>query len=275
VDDVSDLNFIYRSNGTRQKALELDNLSLRFGGVVALDGVSFRVEPGELFSIIGPNGAGKSSILNCVSGFYRPQQGTISLDGEDLTKLKPHQIAQRGVARVFQNVELFHHLTVLENVMLGRHHLMRSNWLADALYFAPKALREEVEHRRVAEEIIDFIEIEPYRNLPVGTLSYGLQKRVELARALAMDPAVLLLDEPVGGMNQEETEDMVRYILDVKEQLGVTMVLIEHHMGVVVDISDRVVVIDFGKVVTEGRPNDVANHPEVIRVYLGQQQVAP
>ncbi|KQY63486.1 MULTISPECIES: ABC transporter ATP-binding protein [unclassified Nocardioides] len=262
--------FTDRTRAVEQKGLEIRDVSLRFGGVHALDGVSFDVKPGELLSIIGPNGAGKSSLLNCISGFYRPQQGGIYLDGQDLTRLKPHQIAGRGIGRVFQNIELFSHLTVLENVMLGRHHALRPKWWADALYFAPRQLRKELEHRRVAEEIIDFVEIEKYRQMPVGQLSYGLQKRVELARALAMEPAVLLLDEPVGGMNQEETEDMVRYILDVKEQLGTTVVLIEHHMGVVVDISDRVVVIDFGRKVAEGPPREIAQHPEVLRVYLGK-----
>lgn len=270
---MTNAEFIYRGRGATQKGLEVRDVSLRFGGVHALDGVSFTAAPGEVLSIIGPNGAGKSSILNCISGFYKPQQGGIHLDGEDITKLKPHQIARRGVGRVFQNVELFSHLTVLENVMLGRHHLLRPKWWADALYFAPGGLRRELAHRRVAEEIIDFVEIERFRDMPVGQLSYGLQKRVELARALAMDPAVLLLDEPVGGMNQEETEDMVRYILDVKEQLGVTMVLIEHHMGVVVDISDQVVVLDFGRKIAQGLPQEIARHPEVLRVYLGDSGV--
>lgn len=270
---MSTTEFIDRKRAVTKKGLEIRNVSLRFGGVHALDNVSFTVTPGELLSIIGPNGAGKSSILNCISGFYRPQQGGIYLDDEDITRLKPHQIAGRGIGRVFQNVELFSHLTVLENVMLGRHQALRPRWWADALYFSPPHLRRELEHRRVAEEIIDFVEIEKYRQMPVGQLSYGLQKRVELARALAMEPSVLLLDEPVGGMNQEETEDMVRYILDVKEQLGVTMVLIEHHMGVVVDISDRVVVIDFGRKVAEGLPHEIVQHPEVLRVYLGESGV--
>ena len=271
---MKNLDFIDRRKVAEQKTLEVRNLSLRFGGVVALEDVGFRVEPGQLLSIIGPNGAGKSSILNCISGFYQPQSGGVYLDGTNISRLKPHQIATRGIARVFQNVELFSNLTVLENVMLGRHHLMRSNWLSDVLYYTPRGLRHEMEHRRIAEEIIDFIEIQQYRNMPVGNLSFGLQKRVELARALAMEPSVLLLDEPVGGMNQEETEDMIRFILDVNEQLGVTVVLIEHHMGVVVDISDWVVVIDFGKKVAEGLAKDVASNPEVLRVYLGETKVA-
>lgn len=263
-------DFMHRNHQVEQKGLEVRNLTLRFGGVLALDNVSFEVEPGELLSIIGPNGAGKSSVLNCISGFYRPESGGVFLAGQDITAMKPHKIAAHGVGRVFQNVELFSHLTVLENVMLGRHHLLRPNWLSDMLYLSPGGLRRELAHRRVAEEILDFVEIERYRDMHVGQLSYGLQKRVELARALAMNPSVLLLDEPVGGMNQEETEDMVRYILDVKEQLGVTMVLIEHHMGVVVDISDRVVVVDFGRKVAEGPPREIADHPEVQRVYLGE-----
>lgn len=264
---------MYGTRRVEQKGLEVRDLSLRFGGVLALDRVSFEVKPGELLSIIGPNGAGKSSVLNCISGFYQPESGGVFLSGQEITALKPHKIASHGVGRVFQNVELFTNLTVLENVKLGRHHLLRPNWFSDLLYFAPGGMRAELEHRRVAEEILDFIEIERYRDMHVGQLSYGLQKRVELARALAMEPSVLLLDEPVGGMNQEETEDMVRYILDVKEQLGVTMILIEHHMGVVVDISDQVVVIDFGRKVAEGPPNEIANHPEVHRVYLGESGV--
>lgn len=263
-------DFIQRERHLEQRGLVVRDLSLSFGGVQALDHLSFEVNPGELVSIIGPNGAGKSSVLNCVSGFYKPQTGGVFLDGMEITGMKPHKIAEQGVGRVFQNVELFSHLTVLENVMLGRHHLLKPNWVSDLLYFAPRGLRRELEHRRVAEEILDFIEIERYRDMHVGQLSYGVQKRVELARALAMDPSVLLLDEPVGGMNQEETEDMVRYILDVKEQMGVTMVLIEHHMGVVVDISDRVVVLDFGRKVAEGAPQEIASHPEVHRVYLGE-----
>ncbi len=266
-------DYMYRKRQAGQKGLVVRDLTLQFGGVRALDGVSFEVEPGELLSIIGPNGAGKSSVLNCISGFYRPQSGSVVLGGHEITGMKPHRIAGQGVGRVFQNVELFSHLTVLENVMLGRHHLLRPRWFSDLLYFAPRGLRRELEHRKVAEEILDFIEIERYRDVPVGQLSYGVQKRVELGRALAMDPSVLLLDEPVGGMNQEETEDMVRYILDVKEQLGVTTILIEHHMGVVVDISDRVVVVDFGRKVAEGDPREIANHPEVQRVYLGESGV--
>jgi len=250
--------------------LEFEEVVLRFEGVTAIDGVSFDVQKHELFSIIGPNGAGKTSMFNCLSGLYRPQLGTIRFLGQDIVGRPPHRIARMGMARTFQNIELFHNLTVVENLMLGRHHHVTYGPLA-AMVRVGKAQTQEIEHREVIEEIVDFLEIEQYRRHPVGLLPYGIKKRVELGRALAMDPTLLLLDEPVSGMNVEETEDMARFILDIREELGIPMILVEHDMGVVMDLADRVLVVDFGRAIACDSPKSVQNNPDVLRAYLGQE----
>lgn len=252
--------------------LEARDIHLRFGGVTALSGVSLTARQSEILAVIGPNGAGKTSLLNCMSGLYRPQEGGIFFnnhgDSHDLTKQPPHRIAQFGVARSFQNIELFKHMTVLDNLMSGCHVHMKTGVLGGALYWG-RAQREEIEYREFVEEIIDLLEIEAIRKKTVGSLSYGLQKRVEMGRALAMQPAILLLDEPMAGMNSEEKEDMARFVLDVNEEHGVTILLIEHDMGVVMDISDHIVVLDFGRKIGDGTPDEVRNNPEVISAYLG------
>ncbi|MBL8959668.1 MAG: ABC transporter ATP-binding protein [Gemmatimonadetes bacterium] len=248
--------------------LTVEGITLRFGGVSALTGVSFTVNPGELFAIIGPNGAGKTSIFNCLNGVYKPSEGTITLGGERLSGLSPTTIATRGVARTFQNLGLFSHLTVLENILLGRHHLMQTGFLAGAWWWGP-ARREELAQRRHCEDIIELLELEPYRFQPVALLPYGVRKRVEVARAVAMEPRLLLLDEPAAGMNLEESEDMARYIREINEELQVAMILVEHDMHMVMDLAHRVLAMDFGRVLAIGRPEEVRAHPAVIEAYLG------
>ena len=249
--------------------LRIDDIHLSFGGVKAINGVSTGVEKGKIHAIIGPNGAGKTSVFNCISCVYRPQQGAVYFEGNKITGMHPDKIARLGIARTFQNIALFHHMTVLDNLMLGRHLFLRRGFFSGGIYLGP-ARTEEIENRKVVEDIIDFLEIENIRKKPVGTLAYGLRKRVELARALSLKPKLLLLDEPMAGMNLEEKEDMARFILDINEEWGVTILLIEHDLGVVMDISHRVTVLDFGVKISEGAPSDVAADPTVIRAYIGE-----
>ena len=250
--------------------LEVELVNLRFAGVKALVDVSFDVRQGELLAIIGPNGAGKTSLLNCLSGVYRPQQGRMRFLGHDIVGEEPDEIAKLGLARAFQNIALFNNLTVLDNLMLGRHVHIDYGLLA-AFWYRGKAKREEVRHRRIVEDIVDFLEIEPYRKTPVGLLPYGIKKRVELGRALAMEPKLLVLDEPVSGMNSEEIEDIARFILDIREELGVALLMVEHEMGVVMDLADRVLVLDFGHPIAFGVPEEIQKNPDVIRAYLGEE----
>lgn len=249
--------------------LETRDVTLTFGGVRALSDVNFHVNKGELFSIIGPNGAGKTSMLNCISGRYSPNQGSVIFKGENITKLRPNDRCSLGMGRTFQNLALFGHMSVLDNIMVGRHHLLKNNVFTGPFYWFGGAQKEELEHRRHVEEIIDFLEISHIRKSVAGTLPYGLRKRVELARAVALHPDLILLDEPMAGMNLEEKEDMARYIIDLNEEWGMTVIMIEHDMGVVMDISHRIMVLDFGKKIAEGLPDEVMADPYVKKAYLG------
>jgi branched-chain amino acid transport system ATP-binding protein len=269
------------SNNVR---IKIDHLSLSFGGVRSLVDINIDIRDKEILAIIGPNGAGKTCILNCINGFYKPQTGDIFFDGKKITRIRPDKAAKLGLARTFQNIELYTGLSALDNIMAARHILMKQNPLAGAFYFG-WAHKEEIAHRRTVEDIIDFLEIEPIRQKTVGTLPYGMRKRVELGRALAMEPKVLLLDEPMAGMNLEEKEDIARFIIDIFEGQGVTypdtpvlrdgvscIVLVEHDMGVVMDIADRIVVLDFGRKIAEGTPEEIKNNPQVIAAYLGEEK---
>jgi branched-chain amino acid transport system ATP-binding protein len=253
----------------KRAELEVKNLSLQFGGVVALDSVDLSLHTGELLAIIGPNGAGKTSLLNCMTGYYRAQKGKIIFNGEDITSMSTHHLTGLGIGRTFQNIELFPGISVLSNMLLARH--IHTNYgVGLASVFSSSVKKEEVRHRQVLEELIDFLEMQAIRKKPVGSLPYGLRKRVELGRALALEPKLLLLDEPFAGMTLEEKEDMVRFLLELNEGWGQTMILVEHDMSVVMSISQRVVVLDFGKKITEGPPETVQNHPQVIKAYLGE-----
>jgi len=264
--------------------IRIENLSLSFGGVRSLIDVSVDIRDNEILAIIGPNGAGKTCLLNCINGFYKPQDGEIYYEGRRITRIRPNKAAKLGLARTFQNIELYTGLSTLDNIMAARHVLMKQNVLSSALYFGP-AHKEEIEHRQTVEDIIDFLEIEPIRKKVVGMLPYGMRKRVELGRALALEPKVLLLDEPMAGMNLEEKEDIARFIIDIFEGQGATypespvlrdgvncIVLVEHDMGVVMDIADRIVVLDFGRKIAEGTPEEIRNNPEVIAAYLGKER---
>lgn len=269
---------------TKKTVIRIENLFLSFGGVKALTDISIDIRAGEILAIIGPNGAGKTCVLNCINGFYKPQKGEIYYQDQLITRIRPDRAAKMGLARTFQNIELYTGLSTLDNIMAARHVMMKQNFLTGALYFGP-AHKEEIQHRKVVEDIIDFLEIEPIRKTTVGSLPYGMRKRVELGRALALEPRVLLLDEPMAGMNLEEKEDIARFIIDIFEGQGSTypetpvlrdgvncIILVEHDMGVVMDIADRIVVLNFGKKIAEGTPQEIRNNPEVIAAYLGAEK---
>ena len=259
---------MHAENNRDDILLSVDHISLSFGGVRALEDINFDIRQKEIFAIIGPNGAGKTSMLNVINGFYHPQQGEIQFKGLHRKQMRPHEAAVQGIARTFQNVALFKGMSTLNNIMSGRNLKMKSNLFWQALYYGP-ARKEEMENREVVEDIIDFLEIQSIRRTPVGKLPYGLQKRVELGRALAMEPELLLLDEPMAGMNIEEKQDMCRFILDINEQYGTTIVLIEHDMGVVMDLSERLIVLDYGRKIAEGTPDEIRGNQKVIDAYLG------
>ncbi|MFH1243140.1 MAG: ABC transporter ATP-binding protein [Pseudomonadota bacterium] len=260
---------------TNDKLFSVDRLSISFGGLVAVDKVSLEVESRSIFSIIGPNGAGKTTIFNCISGLYRPDSGKIYFKGEDITGLKPYRVAQKGIARTFQNIELFSRMTTMENLMLGRHIHMKTGVWSGATFFrrGSKAAQEEIEHRARVERIIDLLDLQSARNQFVGSLPYGTQKLIELGRALALEPQLLLLDEPSAGMNSEEKQDLIFWIKDIQDELAVTILLIEHDMKMVMDISDRILAINFGRPITDGIPDEVQRHPEVLKAYLGEDEV--
>ena len=249
--------------------LTISDVTLSFGGLKALSGVSLDIQPGLITSIIGPNGAGKTSLLNCISGFYHPTSGDIYYGDNKLNRASPHQVSNLGIARAFQNIELFGGMTVLDNLMLARHQNLKYNFL-QAIFYSGRTSRQEAHNRQYVEDVIDFMELEPYRKKLVGNLSYGVQKRVEVARALTLGPQLLLLDEPMAGMNIEEKEDMVRFVMDIKQERHITVVLVEHDLGVVMDISDQVHVFDFGELIGAGKPEEVANNPKVIEAYIGE-----
>ncbi len=249
--------------------LKANGITLSFGGIEALSNVDVDIRPGEIFGIIGPNGAGKTSFFNCINGFYRPQKGNIYFEGKEITYLSSHRIAELGIARSFQGLQLFNGLSVLDNIMAGRHFHFRTGILSDAVYFG-RTQREEINHRKVVEKIIDFLDVETVRKQLVGALPYGLRKRVDLGRALAGEPKLLLLDEPMAGMNRDEKEDMARFILDITEEMGITIAVVEHDMGLVMDICERVVVLDFGQKIAEGTPEEIRSNEAVIRAYLGK-----
>lgn len=251
--------------------LDVKNVSLQFGGVKALNDVSFHIEEGEIFSLIGPNGAGKTSMLNCISGLYSPSNGSIEYKGQPILGMKPYKRTTLGIARAFQNIALFAHMSVLDNLKLGRHTLMKSGLFSGGLYWG-RAQQEEVKHRRAVEEVIDFLQLQDIRHTPVGTLPYGLQKRVEVGRALALEPELILLDEPMAGMNTGEKLDMARFIIDMHELKNMTVVLIEHDLGVVMDLSDHIAVLDFGKQIGFGTPEEIQSNPAVIKAYIGEDE---
>ena len=258
------------AKGLEEKAeLDVRNLSLSFGGIVALNGIDLMVHTGELVAVIGPNGAGKTSLLNCITGFYRPQKGNILFNGQDITHLPTHQLIRVGIGRTFQNIELFPGMTVLSNMLLARHNHCRYGF-GLACLFSSQVRNEEIRHRRVLEELIDFLEMQAIRKKKVGDLPYGLMKRVELGRALALEPALLVLDEPFAGMNLEEKEDMVRFLTELNKSWGQTMILVEHDMSIIMSISERIVVLNFGEKLAEGKPDEIRNHPDVIKAYLGE-----